>query len=322
MTLVEKVYPSDVYSSCDELWIVTCYFNPSGYQTKLQNYKTFERVIRNSNLNLLTVECVFDDWDFELAPSKNVLRVRANSIMWLKENLLNMAIGCLPSTARKVVWSDCDILFTNPNWAVETASLLDDFPIVQPYQRVIRLPRSHTHYQGQGDTWKSFAYIWNTHPQLHNMGNFRLHGHTGMAWAARLELLKKHGLYHGCISGSGDHLMAHAMCGTFKDPCVERIVGPVKIRNPFFRYFLNWAYPFYQEVKGNIQYVPGDVLHLWHGEIENRQYLQRHKELRELGFDPYKDLRLGDNGIWEWNSSKKELHEWAKKYFQLRLEDG
>jgi len=319
---MEEVFSSEVYNPCDELWLITSYFNPNSYQTKLANYKRFERVIRKSKLNLLTVECAFDDMNFELSPFQNVLQVRTNSTMWQKENLLNLAIKHLPTSVNKVAWVDCDILFSNANWAIETAQLLDTVPIVQPYQKVIRLPQHHTYYRGEGDMWDSFAYVWRKHPQRHHTGNFRLHGHTGMAWAARVELLKTHGLYNGCISGSADHVMAHAMFGKFKDPCIERILGPSKIRNKLFRYFLKWAYPFYEDVKGKIHFVPGQVLHLWHGEIENRQYLERHKELREIGFDPYNDLRFDNNGVWEWNSNKKELHHWAKKYFQLRLEDG
>lgn len=319
---MDEVFSSEIYNPSDELWLITSYFNPNSYQTKLANYKRFERVVRKSNLNLLTVECAFEDMDFELAPFQNVLQVRTNSTMWQKENLLNLAIKNLPTNVNKVAWLDCDILFSNANWAIETAKLLDTFPIVQPYQKVIRLPQHDTYYRGKGDMWNSFAYVRRKNPQLHRTGNFHIHGHTGMAWAARVELLKKHGLYDGCISGSGDHVMAHAMCGTFKAPCIERILGPCKIRNKLFRYFLKWAHPFYQDVKGKIHFVSGEVLHLWHGEIENRQYLERHKELREIGFDPYNDLRFDNNGVWEWNSNKKELHQWAKRYFQLRLEDG
>lgn len=317
-----KIFSSELYNPCDELWLITCYFNPNSYKTKLANYKVFERVIRKSKLNLITVECVFGDTCFELAPFKDVIRVKTNSVMWQKENLLNIAIKKLPATASKVVWIDCDVLFSNPNWAIETSKLLDTFPIVQPYHKLIRLPKDHSYYRGVGDIWNSFAYVWQQNSNLQLAENFHLHGHTGIAWAARVELLKKHGLYDGCISGSADHVMAHAMCGNFKSPCIERILGASKIKNKLFRYFLKWAYPFYQDVQGKVQCVPGEVLHLWHGDIENRQYTKRHEELRKLGFDPYSDLRLSENGTWEWDTSRTELHQWAKKYFEMRLEDG
>lgn len=318
---MDKIYPSVLYNFCDDLWLITSYFNPSRYKTKLENYKIFERIIRKSKLNLLTVECAFTGGDFELTSFQDVFRVKTNSVMWQKENLLNIAIKNLPLSAKKVVWIDCDVLFSNPNWAVETAKLLDDYPIVQPFQTVIRLSKHQEYYNGKGHKSESFAYVRQKNPQLHLLSNFNLHGHTGMAWAAHLDLLRKHKLYPGCISGSGDHIMAHAMCGRFTDPCVQRILGEPKINNKVFQYFLNWAYPFFQDVRSNIGFVPGEVLHLWHGEIENRQYLERHKELRKIGFNPYEDLILSENGTWDWNN-KIELQNWAKRYFELRLEDG
>lgn len=323
MNLDRQIYASNYYCPCDDLWLITCYFNPSKYQTKLINYKKFEHVISESKLNLLTIECAFNNDAFELVPTPNVLQIRTQNIMWQKERLLNIAINHLPPIARKVAWVDCDILFSNPNWAVETSSLLDIYPVVQPYQTVVRLPKDQMCYQGYGTIWNGFGYMLQKNPKILSTGNFHLHGHTGMIWAARVELLKTHGLYDACISGSGDHLMAHAMHGNFNCLCIERIVGPIKIKNKFFRHFLKWAYPFYLDVLGKVGFVSGEVLHLWHGEIENRKYTQRHQELRELGFDPFNDLQHSNNGTWVWGSHSNYLfQEWAENYFCQRQEDG
>ncbi|MCB1179845.1 MAG: hypothetical protein KDK36_19875, partial [Leptospiraceae bacterium] len=72
---------------------------------------------------------------------------------------------------------------------------------------------------------------------------------------------------------------------------------------------------------GKISYLPGIILHLWHGETENRKYVSRNKKLYEFKFNPYKDIKLGKNGLWEWNSRKKNMHEWIKNYFFQRKED-
>jgi hypothetical protein len=83
-----------------------------------------------------------------------------------------------------------------------------------------------------------------------------------------------------------------------------------------------WAEPFYDDVQGRIGYVPGNILHIWHGRWRDRDYTNRHAKLREFGFDPQTDLRLGENGCWEWASDKPDLHAWAMSYFARRNEDG
>lgn len=307
------------YERADDLWLLTSYFNSHGYRTKRQNYDRFRERIEASGLNLLTVECAFGPAAFELPPSPNVLRISARDLMWQKERLLNVAIAKLPTVCRKVAWLDGDILFARPDWAVETARLLDEFPVVQLFDRAIRLPRGHDAYHGEGDLWESFAAVSRRSPHLMLKGDFAAHGHTGFAWAARRDYLDRHGLYDACIAGSGDHMMAHALCGDWTSPCIQRIIGQ---NNRHRDYFAAWARRQYQDVRAKLGCVPGTVLHLWHGETADRRYVLRNQELAAFGFDPAADVRVGPTGCWEWASRKPRLHAWASDYFGHRCEDG
>ncbi|MCZ8226118.1 MAG: hypothetical protein O9324_19735 [Microcystis sp. LE19-84.1B] len=313
------VYPADFYETSKDICLITCYFNPSHYKSKYINYLKFREKIQYAGLKLLTVECVFGDSNFNLPASSDVLQIRSTSVMWQKERLLNLAIQSLPVEVKKVAWLDCDILFSNPRWAIETSKLLDEFPVVQPFMRVFRLPRGHEFYNGEAESWRSFGYVVNLSPDLIKKGNFHQHGHTGLAWAARREILEKHSLYDSLISGSADHMMAHAMCGDFASSCIKRIMSN---NNKLLSHFLQWGKGFYEEINGKIGYTQGTVIHLWHGETENRKYITRHDELMKYDFDPGKDIRIGDSGTWEWSSNKPELHQWAINYFGHRKEDG
>jgi hypothetical protein len=360
---MEDIHSHERYGTSDGLWVITCYFNPNGYRSKLVNYRVFAENILKSGVNLLTVECAFGNTQFALASFPNVLQVRTEHVMWQKERLLNVALSRLPKEVEKVAWLDCDILFSNADWAVQASKLLDCFPVVQLFDTVIRLPKGKVSYLDEGEIWRSFAYVWHIRPDLVFTGDFHQHGHTGMAWAARRELLQDHGFYDACISGSGDHVMAHAMSGDFEGACVDRIMGEYqstlayvtrtltrhvlegfaitplhqfiidwgrkgimrfrrKRDNRLFAHFLEWALPFYQDVQGEIGYVSGTVLHLWHGDFLNRNYLKRHDELKRFDFDPVLDLRENVSGAWEWNRDKPKLHQWAIDYFVQRQEDA
>src|ERR1051325_10609150 len=86
---------AEEYRYCDDIWVVTCYFNSSGYQTKLNNFHKFESRFRKAGINLVTIECAFGDSDFALDELPNTLRIRSQDIMWQKERLINVAIAKL-----------------------------------------------------------------------------------------------------------------------------------------------------------------------------------------------------------------------------------
>jgi hypothetical protein len=302
-----------------DLHVITAYFNSAGFATKLANYHAFANRLTQSGINLLTIECAFANAPFELNPSPTILQIRARDVMWQKERLLNLALPHLPPACTKVAWIDCDVLFESPDWANQTSKLLDTFPIVQPFTKVIRLPRGHRAYAGQGDAWPSFASIYRQHPNLMLAGDFARHGHTGFAWAARRDLLKSHGLYDACISGSGDHMMAHAFCGDWSSPCMDRILGQ---NSAHHAHFTAWCRSLYKDVRARVTAAPGTLLHLWHGETDNRRYVLRNQQLASFNFDPELDLRIGQEGPWEWNSDKPALHQWAINYYPARKEDG
>jgi hypothetical protein len=311
--------PATAYTRVADLWIISSFFNPNAYRTKLRNYEHFLNVIARSGLNWLVVECAFGDASFILSDSPSVIRVTSRHIMWQKERLLNLAISRLPSACSKVAWLDCDVLFENPDWAVQASRMLDDYEVVQLFDTVIRLPRDHTFFDGRGDAWSSFASVYQELPNQLLTGDFARHGHSGFAWAARREVLDRHGLYDACISGSGDHMMAHGFCGDWESSCIDRIFGG---NNAHRRHFSDWCRLMYRSVRARVGCVSGTLLHLWHGDIDNRRYVARNRELAGLGFDPHRDLRTNRSGCWEWARERPTLQKWAERYYAGRKEDG
>ncbi|MCB0136340.1 MAG: hypothetical protein KDD75_14640, partial [Caldilineaceae bacterium] len=140
--------PAPAYSPCTDLWAITTYYNPAGYRIKRANYERFAAPIRAAGIPLVTIECAFGAEPFELPPGPQVIQVRGRDVMWVKERLINLAIARLPAHVTKVAWLDADILFTNPDWAKQTAALLDKWPLVQPQERVGRMERGQLTFAG------------------------------------------------------------------------------------------------------------------------------------------------------------------------------
>ena len=304
-----------------DLWILTSYFNPCRYRSRRENFDLFMAGMKDVGANVLVAEVAFGDEDFELPESEGARRFRTDSVLWHKERLINLAAASLPPECRKVAWFDNDILFDDPRWLERTSRALDRHVVVQPYSSCNWLARGEREYPATGGTYESMAHCFTRAPGLIRQSIYSSHGHTGFAWAARRELFETCGLYEVCLTGSGDHLMAHAFGGgMIHSPCLQTVIGE---QNPYANHFWRWAAQARDVVNASIGYVPGTVLHLWHGDLANRRYGVMNQELRRMQYDPDRHVQVGENGLIEWSDeAPPAMREWANRNFRHRREDG
>lgn len=316
--ILKSINALPTYRYVNDLWIITTYFNPHHYKTRYENFKVFKKNLEKSNLNFIVVEVTYGNDPFELDKSNEIMQIKGKDVMWQKERMLNLALKELPRSCKKVAWLDCDILFTNPSWAFEASLLLESHSVVHLFEKVVRLSKDQTNNIRLSNYVMGFGKIFKHNPHLSVFGTYPQHGETGFAWATKKKSLKRYGLYDACIAGGADHLMAHAFCGDWDSEHVKDIVQNEK----FLKHFQEWSRIIYKDIRSRVTYVPGAILHLWHGELQDRGYILRRKNLNNNRYDPNTDIKLGDNNLWEWNSNKPELRKWFKTYFKDRKENG
>jgi hypothetical protein len=244
--------------------------------------------------------------------------------MWQKERLLNLALRALPRSCRKVVWLDCDIVFETDDWTERTSRLLDRYALVQPFSHAHRMPRD---WAPGGERPSGIELrravpflIASGMPLATCLGTSAEHiaCSPGYVWAAHRNLLDEHGLYDACIIGSADGAMVRAAYG-----CFDHAVRRQHMNSRRRQHYLAWAEAFHIAVAaGKVGFVEGNLFHLWHGETEHRGYGHRYQGLERFAFDPFQDIALDHNGVWRWNSDKREMHDYLRKYFVSRREDG
>jgi hypothetical protein len=110
--------------------VITVLFNPMKYKSRYELYHKFDEHMSRSGVTLLTVECIFESDEgsdlprqkFEITRPNDPrhLQIKAPSVIWLKENLINIAVKRLPSYVEYVAWLDADIEF-------EVSFIFDDF---------------------------------------------------------------------------------------------------------------------------------------------------------------------------------------------------
>lgn len=316
-------YPEKLNGS---FWGLASFYNPCGYRNKISNYRKFRASLKKQGLKLLCVELAFNDAPFALEEddAEILVQLRGKTVLWHKERLINIGLKHLPPDCDKIAWLDADIIFCNDRWVEQTAKLLEDYVIVQPYSFVVRLPKGIYHI-----TRDKLPFGNMEGQKIHGMGYgivnfgrgqmsaFLKHGHTGFAWAGRRSVFDKCGFYDKLVLGSGDSFMGHAFYNNTKGSLIHNLSSEKMILDQE-----KWADRIYKEVQSSVFYTSGLLLHLWHGQHRNKLYFFRFSVLKKYNFDPDIDIKKDENEIWAWASDKPRLHAWAKKYFWLRNEEG
>jgi hypothetical protein len=308
------------------LWAITSYFNPMRYRRRLDNYRVFrERLVTP----LMTVELSYHG-EFDLSPNDAdlLVQITGRDVMWQKERLLNLALAALPAACELVAWLDCDVLFARDDWAERASRLLQRVPLVQlfrdaHYLRRDRIPAGAVMADAIERTRLSIVSgvaagtaidACLTHPSpAQRPGTFA----NGLAWAARRELLQRHGFFDANIIGGGDRAITCAAYGCFDHEVEYHYLN--QRQQEFYR---AWAEPFFAECRGAVSMLDETIYHLWHGDVTNRALGGRHAGFQQFQFDPYADIVVGESGCWCWNSNKPALHEYVRGYFASRREDG
>jgi len=310
-------------ASRTSLWAISAYYNPLGWRSRRRNYDVFRKRLA---VPLLTVELTYGERS-ELADDDAdiVVRLRGESILWQKERLLNVGLKHLPKEVQHVAWLDCDIVFAGNDWPERASRLLETTPIVQLFDHVhdlapgmlpsdaLPLPDVPSGY--------SIAHLINSGSlrpdDLRPLAKTNLRRTLcGLAWAAQRPLLEKHGFYDVCILGGGDRVMAYAAYGRLDDAIFRARLDPKRAAH-----YLGWARPYYDSIRGNVGCLDGYLYHLWHGDIKNRKYFERHLELSTFSLDPATDLMLDDQGCWRWTARTGPLQDYVRSYFVSRSED-
>ena len=322
------------YRNHPETVIISCYFNPLGSEYRKKAFDIFYNSIKH--LNHRIVECVIGESKPQLPTNDFISRVYTRDLLWHKETLLNNLIKTLPKQFKYVLWVDADVIFTNKNWMVDAANELSGkSKIVQLFEYCVHLQkdekqpknpitegdRENANHQffRRDDLWKSFGAVHNQPSKFRESRSpiYNVHGHVGFAWGARRSLLEAVPLYDKALIGGADHIIAHAAAGHidyggFGGPklhcCIEKSftedLSPI----------LDWSRKFMSAVsyKG-LGYVKGDLYHIWHGDVDKRDYFQRIKNFTPKA----KEISARDkNGFFV--SDNRETTKFMSDYFSNR----
>lgn len=331
-----KAHRPDLIDS--ELYVITAIFNPKRFRSRWKHYKNFEQHIINSGANLVTIECSFGSRSEviteAISDKHQIIHVSTVQELWLKENLINVAIQHLPKSWKYVAWIDADITFVRHDWVGETLQLLQHFPIIQMYSQITQLgPNEEPMNTGLSfmEGWRrGIPFQTNTGKAKDNSeqakyGQYGPHckkigwaGSPGGAWAATRDAVNKMGgLIDIAILGSGDYHMAAGLMGFMDITLADGRYHP-----EYVAALKRWESNAIRTIKRNVGHMKGLILHHFHGKMSDRGYTDRWKILVKHQFNPLTDIRKDSNGVYQLNEERWELRDELRNYFSSRNEDS
>lgn len=300
-----------MHQHTERLAAVTCFFNPHQGRRRVEIFGRFAAGLKaKAGIDLYTIEATYPGQPSQIASTWRV-EVDPDSQIWLKENLLNIAINRLPDDCDAVIWIDADVLYYSRDLRDKVLDALRERPVVQPWSEIRYLDRANKPV----GSWRP-SMAWYNRRQRRPTADPR-HSFPGMAWAARRETLTRiGGQYDRCITGGGDVAWA---CGAWGDGDVPytKHWSPALIDD-----VIGWGKLLAAETGGKVGVVEARAAHLYHGQLGNRQYVRRNHMLGECGFDPREHLEYAPNGVLRWSPAAPEpLRTAVRTYLHSRRED-
>ena len=318
----------------ENLYVISVLTNPERYKQRTKLFKEFMGRMQNYKVNHVVVECVQGCRPFEVTDASNPLHIQlsTNSVLWMKENLVNIALTRLPANWKYAAWIDGDVDFVNPDWVEDTIHELQHAPVVQLFEHAIDLGPDHEILNKwesfgscfvKGKPFKGSKKEWDKEKKEENY-YFGQYGdspgeywHSGYAWAATREALNGFGgLLDFAIAGAGDHHMACSIVGKASHSV------PKNVHPNYIKLLEEWEMRALRTAHKHMGFVKGTLVHYWHGKKRDRQYRGRWEILVKNQFDPTRELHKDTHGLWVLHPSNIQLRDDLRHYFQSRNEDS
>lgn len=305
----------------NNFYVITSFFNPQQYESRVRLYHNFVNHMKESGVQLLTVEAAFGNHPYEVTGPGTPweVQVRTDQIIWHKETLLNIGMQHLKRVApdsHYIGWFDADVTFANPDWADLVKHKLNHHMVIQPFGQAANLDANEEVMWTCPSSFKAFIEGRGYHQTPPLPVGYLYKGHPGLAWAATREALDYlGGLYDVCAAGSGDTVMSNCLKGDWS------VYLPTHPSPGMVSSIKRWALRCDQFIRGNIGYAPGTLFHHWHGKSEKRGYEKRWSILSYHQFDPSEDLVKDSQGLWRWAGNKPKLEDDIRLSLGQRGED-
>ena len=316
-----------------KLHVVIPYFNHTNARVNRRLLEeSIDRLVINGDCTVVLAEGIWSREaelpDFSGKKLRH-FKYRYTQALWVKENLINLALRDCGADWDCAAWIDKDIEFLDRDWADKTRDALGAYDIIQPWSRAVCSGES-----GSGPTIREYLDLYQGH-LLHDdegmmpwsacpRGEGGSEGHCGFAWAATRSFLDRiGGLYDRCLLGGGDDYLKASLRGDRVSDEIPPESPPLgrdrRLELGVARFYGDFTGGFAERCRGaRIGFVEGKIIHHYHGRLASRGYLTRYDAAIENGFDASRDVIYESDGTLRLRN--ESLEQSIGEYFPSREE--
>ena len=278
-----------------------CFFSPVGYQKPIQHINLILEQLNKAKIPVFVIELLYPNQTQKIT---NSILVKSNTVLFSKENLWNVLESKIPDKYSKIIYTDSDVLYSNPNWFNESSHLLENNDVIQCMEWSHKDIHSIEDKVTIGNDPKinriSFAKAIKTQQEI----DLSLH-HMGFCIGIRRDFFHKiDGFFEYATTGYGDTLFWSCLTKDFwprRQYCSE-FFADIYARYVSYRSHLSKYYTYPERV----DYVKNCLgMHLYHGSIPNRRYTDRQHYIPseyDFFYNSYGVLEIASH-----DESKKDL---------------
>lgn len=288
-----------------QLAVLVPYFNPFANQQLANNlYRTLAK-LRSEWREIILVELIYKTKDLnrqiaKIPPGIKRILYQAESVMFHKEQMLNIAARSLLDDYENIAAFDADIMFETPRWPSYVLAALEDFNIVQCFSTV----KARYQDEQRHDCYPSAMYQY-LHHNVHN-------GSPGGAWAGDGRFWSLVGLFDKFILGPNDSFLFDGITGRVRSGAritYKNIPMSEVMHNALVKYTdkMDGMLPFYVPLTARFQY---------HGSAANKRYSSRLAIMEQ--FNPDRELTTNKDGLYEWVNPVSTRAKLLRSYFEVK----
>lgn len=251
-----------------------CFFNPVNYKKTLLNIKIVIEELTKYKIPCYVIELLYPGQEQSIP---NSYIVRAESVLFSKENLWNLLEKKIPDQYNKIIFMDSDVLFSDPDWINKSHDLLMDNDIIQPMEYVYKDIYSIDEEISLNPEDLDFAKNKIAFVKAIKEGSkidLGIHAPGFVLGIDRNFFSNIGGFFEHCLTGSGDLAFWSAFIPDYTlgshhlhSNAMNRYLDYKKLINKYFS-------------SQKLDYVSGCIaMHLNHGHDKNRRYKDRQKYL-------------------------------------------
>lgn len=298
----------------NKLHVIAVISNPCLYIRRYILFKQFLLRLLNEEPNIIVyvVEVAYKNQKFIITDSNNPnhLQLRCDTVLWHKENMINIGVKkLLPSDWKSFAWIDGDLEFESSTWALDTLKILNGYKdIVQIWSHCVDMDKN----KQTMNVFNSAGYHYcKNHKYVSHGTNY---WHPGYAWAMNRTAYERiGGLYERSILGSGDFIMMLSLLNNGIKSINEN--STIEFKKDILEFESKMS-------TLRFGYVPGVIYHYFHGSKINRKYTERWKILVNHNYNPITFVKKDENDLLiPTDIFPEKLVSDIMNYFEERNED-